>query len=299
MKDKKTTLNELALRALWRRTPSEPQTTEAYEAHELRKSRILKHISRLEKQKVRPFWKQRKYAAAASFAACFFVIGYFIYNTATTEPTSYSYSSKHTSRTIKLPDSTLVTLAPHSTLSWQQSDSDFNRQVALTGKAKFAVTRKTAKKFTVKTAQMKVWVLGTVFTVNDFNGRKSQEVSVDEGKVSVEVSNLKENKTHILKAGQQLSQRDGKTTITNLPTALSGPSVKRLKLESSTLEQFAQQLAAMYQIEVYVSPSIRQSGAITAEFEDMELSQILMLVSKTIKIEYKIEADKIRISPKE
>lgn len=287
-----------ALRSVWHQTRSLPGTTEEQSAHEQRRKRILDRITALQIEKVTPIWKRKKYTAAAAIAILFFSVGYFLYYRSTPTIDKHQLVSSASNRHIVLPDSTRITLAPYSTLSWQEVAGKFDRKVFLQGKATFAVTRKMHQDFTVKTAHMGVRVLGTVFTVEDPENSKAQKVNVQEGKVAVDITASSGSKSYTLIAGQQLTNVHGSTEVSSEPKATTSRDIRHIKLEGSTLSQLAQQLSQVYKTEVYVAPAIRNTGALTADFEDLELEQVLKLVSRTIAINYSIEDNKVYISQK-
>lgn len=81
-------------------------------------------------------------------------------------------------RTYMLPDHSLVTLAPHSTLSFTGDDC---RDVSMTGKIYFEVKHDAAHPFDINGSMSHVRVLGTKFMVSE--NAASSEVYVANGKV--------------------------------------------------------------------------------------------------------------------
>ncbi|WP_164123369.1 FecR family protein [Sphingobacterium sp. xlx-130] len=296
---KRQDIKKSVLRIVWRHTPTLPRTAAQVRAHELRRSRILERIAQSQQIRTLPFWKQARFQAAASIAVLFSALVYFIGYQSTPKIDQYHIVTSAISRSITLPDSSIVTLEPYSSLSWQQTGDQFDRLVSLVGEARFEVTRKMKQTFTVKGTHLSVQVLGTVFTVRDIRGSKDQKVHVDEGKVAVSLNNTTGNKPYTLVAGQELVHTENKTQISAIRQVnTNNKQKKHIKLLASNLEQLGIQLAEAYRIEVHVTPGIRQNGALTAEFKDMDLDQILALVSKTIKINYRIETNKVYITPK-
>lgn len=94
-------------------------------------------------------------------------------------------TSKGATEQISLPDGSLVTLGPASTLSWNEQTWDKNRAMDLQGEAFFEVQK--GSSFTVHSRQGTVSVYGTSFNVN---GRREQlEVRCYTGKVGVSTKN--------------------------------------------------------------------------------------------------------------
>lgn len=88
-------------------------------------------------------------------------------------------------RTLLLPDSSQITLAPHSTLSYAPADLKKGlRRFQLEGKGYFKVHHDEQHPFSVETITGIVRVLGTVFQVDERLGRGT-EVTVESGRVLV------------------------------------------------------------------------------------------------------------------
>ncbi len=73
-----------------------------------------------------------------------------------------------------LPDSSLITIYPHSTIKFERAFNQQLRNVYLIGKAKFKVKRNTLRPFSVYSGAIKTTALGTSFTINT----KGRQISV-------------------------------------------------------------------------------------------------------------------------
>lgn len=82
-----------------------------------------------------------------------------------------------------LPDSSLITIYPHSTIKFQRQFNQQLRNVYLTGKAKFKVKRNPQRPFSVYSGAIKTTALGTSFTINT-NGRHIS-VQLHTGKIAI------------------------------------------------------------------------------------------------------------------
>ena len=95
---------------------------------------------------------------------------------------SSSFSTSYGEQTVvQLPDNSIVHLSPSSNLKFHKNNWNKNRSLFLAGTAYFEVEK--GKKFTVKTNEGNVVVLGTKFTVN--TSKNFFEVQCFEGKVKV------------------------------------------------------------------------------------------------------------------
>lgn len=86
--------------------------------------------------------------------------------------------------TIYLPDSSKVILAENASLKFPQIFKGNKREVQLTGKVYFEITKNDEKPFHIKTKNSHIEVLGTKFLV-DVSQPNIETVIVDEGKVKL------------------------------------------------------------------------------------------------------------------
>ncbi|RZK20610.1 MAG: FecR family protein [Pedobacter sp.] len=87
----------------------------------------------------------------------------------------------------QLPDASLVTIYPHSSIKFKSAFNQKLRDVYLTGKAKFKVKRNTARPFSVYSGALKTTALGTSFTINT----KGKTISVKLHTGKIVVANVK------------------------------------------------------------------------------------------------------------
>jgi ferric-dicitrate binding protein FerR (iron transport regulator) len=101
----------------------------------------------------------------------------------TTSPSPDNVRRYQTARgeyaTIHMPDQSLLTLAPATTVSLT------GRDVTVTGEAYFRIARNSTRPFTVRTANAVVRVLGTSFTVRHYAADRESRVVVEDGKISL------------------------------------------------------------------------------------------------------------------
>lgn len=111
-------------------------------------------------------------------AAAAVLLGVFLYNLNESRSWTEIYADA-TERVFVLPDSSVVTLSPHSTLSYRMADC---REMKMEGKIFFDVTRDENRPFEVIAENVFVKVLGTEFMV-DASQKARKDVYVAEGKV--------------------------------------------------------------------------------------------------------------------
>lgn len=84
---------------------------------------------------------------------------------------------------IHLPDKTVITLGPASTIRYSLSTT--SRDIALTGLAEFKVTHDPSRPFVVRARNAVTTDLGTEFVIRAYAGDSSVDVSVTSGSVSL------------------------------------------------------------------------------------------------------------------
>ncbi len=112
------------------------------------------------------------------------------------EPTMTGLQTFNTSLTdlrIVLPDSSVVTLGEGASIITSESYGNETRAVRLTGEAFFEVRPNLNLPFLVYSGDLVTEVLGTTFKIKPEKGKKTIEVSVVEGKVSVYTDNKDRN----------------------------------------------------------------------------------------------------------
>jgi transmembrane sensor len=116
----------------------------------------------------------------ASVAAVF-TLGLFAFQLITKDNLT-TVSTQEVAALVSLPDQSTVSLAPHSTITYDKKGFNSDRHLTLDGKASFDV-EKNKGSFVVNAKDFDVTVLGTTFTVETTGAQKN--VKVLEGKVAV------------------------------------------------------------------------------------------------------------------
>ncbi len=162
-----------------------------------------------------------------------------------------------------LPDSSIVTLAANSSISYPEKYRGTKRYAALKGKAFFSITHNPAKPFVVESDDIQVKVLGTSFEVNNA-ATADAVVTVVTGKVQVSVA---DKPVALLTPDQQVTYRrkDGLVTIANNIDAvnITNWTNNNLVFNETPLAIVLQTVAAEYGINI---ENIRTATATQATF---------------------------------
>lgn len=202
---------------------------------------------------------------------------------------------------IRLADGSVVTLYPNSSLSYEPSFAVENRDLQLTGKAKFVVKKNPALPFKVKTADFVTTALGTIFLV-DARADKRSSVKLLEGKVSIESS---ENRfqTVFLSAGQSFSLE---STLAELAPDVRNPaepgvaeaaqprktdSRNYFYFYSNSLETVFEDLAKHYGVKIHFAEEDIHNLTFSGRFnKEASLESILKIVCDLNSLEYTRDA---------
>lgn len=188
-----------------------------------------------------------------------------------------------------LPDSTFVTLSPHSTLKYRPDVfRKEQREVEMTGKAYFRVHRDAARPFCVTGQYAVVKVLGTRFQIDETLSDSATEVYVSSGKVLFAAKG--ENDGMVLTQNMQAYLIHGAhhphvvTPQTPNPAAWA---VGRFVYEKTPLTDVLKELSDYYHVKLTTTNSDK---TLSAEFEtDDGLEAIVSLIEASLEV--KIEKE--------
>ena len=163
--------------------------------YRMKAAQILAEYQRMQKMQTRQLplrnrFRKMWYAAAAAILLGLLIPAAYLYMKPEAEQVMVvQYLEESTQRgeikTVFLPDQTEVTLNAGSRIKYPANFTDDERSVELFGEALFDVTSDPVRPFTVKTENMNIKVVGTVFDVKEYADDLTASVSVASGKVEV------------------------------------------------------------------------------------------------------------------
>lgn len=122
-----------------------------------------------------PIWRRSRWMAMAASVLALLAFGAYMM----LMPATVTLQTADAQQVFTLPDSTRVTLAPHSTLSYKENDC---RNVEMSGRIYYQVRHDASRPFDVQGEKSHVRVLGTQFEVDE-SAVASTSVFVTSGKV--------------------------------------------------------------------------------------------------------------------
>jgi len=199
-------------------------------------------------------------------------------------------------KTVVLSDDTKVTLNAESRMIYPDSFTDDERSVVLSGEALFEVVSDPDRPFTIKTENMKISVLGTVFCVKEYANDELATVSVASGKVEVDLAGGKA----LLEKNQQVKM--DKTTgnfekwTINADKYLSWTD-GTLYFHRTPLREVVNMLNRHYpQVEIVLAEG-EYPNLISGEHDNRRVEAVLTSIVFTTGLKCKISGNKYIICP--
>lgn len=227
----------------------------------------------------------KRVIAAVSVAAASVVAAVFILKETSGRDWIES-ASADASKTVILPDSTSVILAPNSTISYRKGNRfAANRKVEMSGKAFFSVTKDSRHPFEVSAGDSYIKVLGTEFQID--RKQESTEVYVQSGKVFF--SKNEEGRGLVLTKGDAaVLEAQSEEPQMQAPETLN-PAVWATGLfeyDSTPVSEVLDELEAFYglKLELYGDPEKKLSGKFFAD----DARTVISLIEEALDIRIKI-----------
>jgi transmembrane sensor len=212
---------------------------------------------------------------------------------------NHIYLKKESWVEIKSPAWTRVKFSlPDGTTGWLNSSSSVkyngnftnDRRITLEGEAFFDVMKDEKKPFVVSTNEIVVKALGTRFNIASYSNEKSVEVVLEEGKL---LFNDKEMDKSILMKPNDLVTFD--KTLKDISTSVVQPhkymcwTEGKLVFRNDPLDVIARRLERWYNIDVDVNVNSDEDLRWRATFIDEGLEEVLVLLKRSLQIDYRIE----------
>lgn len=220
-------------------------------------------------------WVYRAVAAAAILVGVIFVTRHY---RMADEPQWVVLTAEVENRMVTLPDASELTLAPHSSLRYDRlAFNKAERVVALQGKAYFSVQHRETCPFRVVTPLAEVCVLGTRFQV--VAAPDSTAAWVESGKVRFSADQQYADLT----PGMRAVRYEGGDLHTRQDESLNTLAWKTRKLvyRSTPLVQVVGELQQLYKVHID-GLSDGCTLRLTATFEDMNISDIIRIINRTL-----------------
>lgn len=276
---------------------------------------------------IQPFYKRNTFItfSAAAAAILILVISIF-YNTVLRDNKQFEtridtkMQTRHfvcpvgSKTKIVLPDSSTVWLNSGTKFTYNDDYGINNRDVTLTGEAFFDV-RKSETPFVIKTANIKIKVLGTAFNVRAYPHEKRSETSLLRGSVEVTLDE-RPNQRIILKPSEKIivkNDRQSKdrsiATVQEPLIVLSGiTKIKdsavvetlwvddKLIFRSETFDALAKKMETRYGVRILFKDESLKQQRFTGAFTNESITEMLEALQYSHTFQYSIHDNVIEIS---
>jgi ferric-dicitrate binding protein FerR (iron transport regulator) len=199
--------------------------------------------------------------------------------------------------TFDLPDGSKVQLNAGSAAHFPERFSEKERLIEIRGEAFIEVKKDRLRPFRVKTGILMTEALGTAFNVNC--QEESVEISLVEGKVEVSVVNHgKKEERLILMPGEQASLQNENCLVKDVFNVEKVTAWKHgmIFFISAGQEEVINTLEQWYGVKITLQGQTSKPWNFTGKFKGKSLEYVLKSVSYTMKFDFKIEGDKVKIT---
>lgn len=215
-------------------------------------------------------------------------------------------------REVRLPDGSVISLAPHAQLAVHKAFNRRNREVRLMGEASFDVHRNPAQPFLVYSGDIITKVLGTTFRIRAKDPGQPIQVTVQSGKVTVYRQAPKDqalvgpSSGVILTPNQKATyfpdNRQFVTSITEDPQPIEVISEDKtsisLVFSETPIEEVIHKLEVIYGTEIELEQESLGHCPFTGNLTSQALYTKLELLCGTINGSYEVRGTKILITGK-
>jgi len=208
------------------------------------------------------------------------------------------FTPNSTIETINLPDGSSVTMNCGSIIIYPAGFTDEKREIYLSGEAKFTVSPDTKRPFIVKTNDMNIEALGTVFNVCSYADNSQTVATLVNGKVRVDMKKDREN--YILEPLQQIvfDKESGKAVKQQAKIDLElAWEQGHLVFRNASIEDIMQEIQRKYDVTIYANYKEIKGERLTVKFDHEEpVDEIFETLKLLIDgFNYRIEGEKIYI----
>lgn len=259
-----------------------------------------------------PLWPWRvprwAYAYAATLVVCAAGATLFVrsHNRAVALAGAAAQGDYRTSRgqyaTVRLADSSEVTLAPESRLTISARFGAGAREIALEGEAIFSVRHDAARPFRVRTQSAVVEDIGTRFDLRAYPGDASTMVAVVQGAVSLAADSAPHGANGVVLHGGEVGtlDRHGHITAERSSSASNylGWADGRLSFVDRPLPEVLRTIARWYDLDVRVTDAGLARRLVTADFVRQSPAEMLAALAITMNATVERNGRIVTLSPR-
>jgi len=256
---------------------------------------------------IRVFIRRISKIAAILFLPLLFTFAYYLFfgskvkiseQTTVYNEVSTPLSSK---ASFTLPDGTNVWLNAGSTLIYPLHFSDNSREVSLSGEGYFEVIHNEKALFKVKTDELIVTAYGTSFNVMAYPDEQSSEITLVEGSIKMENTDMKYS-TYLEPSQRAVfSKNSGKISKSSVDTRFyTSWKDGKLIFRNEPMAEVVKKLERWFNSTIILENRVLRNHRFTGNIEMESLEEVMVLISITTPIKYEYNKDKreMRIEPR-
>ena len=238
------------------------------------------------------------YAVAAIFIFC--IAGYLLllHDWSDSSQLTETYNKGNVPLIFTLADSTIVTLAAHSSLRYPAKFEEKERKVYLNGEAGFHVSHNAAHPFKVYEDEIVTTVLGTVFNVKKQEGDSVVIVELLKGKVKVETLNEQglAIQSIILNPDERViyHRYDKHLYKEVLPAGVGASAQNHIVFQQDNFEAIAKKIKDVFSITL-INQSNKKAWRFTGEFKNTTAKEIIENICLVEHLNSHVNGDTILI----
>lgn len=185
-----------------------------------------------------------------------------------------------------LPDGTLISLNRHSSL--RAAFAAHERKVQMRGEAYFEVAPDPEKPFVVDVQNVVVTVMGTRFNIDNRSDSSKVIVSVEEGKVKVQVG----GQTFYLTTGEELVIDCRSGHVQRAPLQPSGNvsawANRLFVFDETPLSEVIPLLESTYGVRIRLSDKVLETCRLHTRFNDEAIENIMLVIAETFSLKLNV-----------
>lgn len=222
------------------------------------------------------------------------VASLYLYFTSNSNPVIEVVAEKGQRKELTLPDGTRVWLNSDTKLTYNRDFSDKFREVNLVGEAYFNVVKDSKRPFIVRTSQLSIKVLGTVFNVKSYPNDYTIETTLVAGLVSVQKNeDIKKNLSPVLVKPQQKAvffyeANDIRVVPVNIDKTTSWRKGK-LVFDNETIDGVVNSLERWYGLNIQVLGQYKPSDRFSLTIKDENIEEVINLLQITTPLTFKVK----------
>ena len=238
--------------------------------------------------------------SAAAVALLLFTVGL----PKTSPKDNFTFATNDKKDTLYLPDSSKIILNKYSKVNYSSQYNKSERLIKLVGEAYFDVKKNAKVPFIVKMEKCQITVLGTAFNVRAYAKETSVKASLIRGVIQFDANekeNEKETENQITLRPNQELRYNKLTDDISIKHVDAGNSLLWMndlhKYLSKPLSYFLNDLGVIYNKQINLSDKELANTVISGSFRnDQSLEEVLRIISRSVPIQWEIDADTIKIS---